>query len=201
MKFKSINEKTLNHKKEIESIKKSIQNGDRVYILVHQLGCPPCQATLPEWLKMKNELSQKHDSNNSKNSKNSKNSNNILVADVEKSYIDGMQDYIGDIDGFPTMKLIKDNGKTKQPYESSNVSKKDRSLASFKEWVEESIQGKPSISVSSSPDELLNRLSEMTNERKRQTKHNKRKTMSGGNKRRLTKKRKLVKKHRKSSKR
>jgi hypothetical protein len=197
MKFKSINKQTKDKQKELQELIRHIKNGknSHVFILIHRTGCPPCEATRPEWLKLENKLSKKH-----------KTDNNVLVADVEEQYMDGLQPnemlrpedaedtvlkpYIGDVDGFPTMKLIKDNGNTKEPYESSNISKKDRSLDSFTEWIESNINKNQSQSQSlktleqslSSPYKLLNRLS---NKKYNKQKKTKRATKMKGGKRKI----------------
>ena len=35
-------------------VDKHIQNGDNVFVLVYMVGCGPCNATRPEWDKLKN---------------------------------------------------------------------------------------------------------------------------------------------------
>lgn len=170
MKFKSINKQTKDKQGDLQELIRHIKNNkhSHVFILIHRTGCPPCEATRPEWLKLENKLSKKH-----------KSDNNVLVADVEEQYMNGLQPnemlhpedaedtvlkpYIGDVDGFPTMKLIKNNGNIKEPYESSNIRKKDRTLESFTEWIESNIkqnQHPKTLEQSlSSPYKLLTRLS------------------------------------------
>ena len=167
MRFTSVKQKDADKKTKLKEVIESIKNGDNVYILIHNLNCPPCKATYPEWMKLESQLSNKYPAKN-----------NILVADVEDTLIDEVKPYVGDIDGVPTMKLIKDNGRTKQPYESSNISKNDRSLESFIEWIENNElkqKQKEKEKQSSSPQELLERLSisnkkRMTGGRRRQRK-------------------------------
>ena len=148
--FKSINRN--NYGEENTKVINMIQNGDHVYILVHKLGCPPCMATRPEWLNIQKKIGNKQ-----------KGKNNIAVVDIENDLINGLEPYIGDIDGYPTMKLIKENGKVNIPYEKANISKKDRSVGSFIEWIEKDTPTNNSkkrmedISISS-PDILLERL-------------------------------------------
>ena len=169
MKFKNIDSKTSNKQEELKDLIKSIQGGNNVFILIHRVGCPPCEATRPEWLKLEQKLGDKYGKNE-----------DVVIASVEEKYMNGLgpeeitgtvtksdtdlSPYIGDVDGFPTMKLIKNKGATKEPYEMSNISKKDRSLDSFTEWIETNIGKKHkgrSISRNySSPHDLLNRLSE-----------------------------------------
>lgn len=211
MEIKSINRESVNKQKDLQSLIKSILDGKHVYILIHRIGCPPCEATRPEWLKIGNQLSKKHTGNN-----------NILIADVEEKYIDGLQEndllnpndtnntvlkpYIGDIDGFPTMKLIKDKGNTKELYENSNISKKDRSVKSFLDWIESSTMNKPlkssniNINNLSSPYKLLHRLSRKTkvssNSNRNSNRHKKqlkRTIKKGGGKTRKSRKSRKIK--------
>lgn len=162
MRFASVKHGDSDKKQKLKEVIESIKNGDNVYILIHNVNCPPCKATYPEWIQLESRLFNKYPTKS-----------NILVADVEDTLVDGinandvdnpiLKPYVGDIDGVPTMKLIKDNGNTKQPYESSNISKKDRSLNSFAEWIESNISPKQKNKQSSSPQELLERLSASDN--------------------------------------
>lgn len=108
--FKSINK---NNHSEVGEVIEMIKQGKDVYILVHKLGCPPCMATRPEWIQIQEKMSNKY-----------KNNNNIAVVDIENNLINGLEKYIGDIDGYPTMKLIKENGNVNTPYENATISKK-----------------------------------------------------------------------------
>lgn len=211
MKFKSINDYTTNKQGDLQELIRCIKNGNHAFILIHRNGCPPCEATRPEWLKIQNKLSKKYKPNN-----------DVIVADVEEKYINGLEPdeltiprdtedivlkpYIGDIDGFPTMRLIKENGNKKESYEDSNISKTDRSLDSFTEWIEQSINKNPttkvssSVATASSPYKLLNRLTESTtsNKAKKLTKKRIAKHKIKGGKRRTWKiKNKKNKKHKK----
>ena len=155
--FKSIDK---NNQSEVSDVVEMIQQGKQVYILVHKLGCHPCMATRPEWLKMQEKMSNKY-----------KNNNNIAVIDIENDLITGnnnsnnLEKYIGDIDGYPTMKLIKDNGNVHIPYENANISKKDRSVNSFVEWIESNMNSnnmKNMKKEESNPSVLLERLQKNT---------------------------------------
>jgi thiol-disulfide isomerase/thioredoxin len=187
MKFKSINNTTPNKEHELKELVNSVKKGNKVFILVHKEGCPPCMATRPKWLELKKKLSNKND--------------NVFVVDVEEQYINGLdpselskpnvqgdtnlKPYIGDIDGFPTMKLITNNGNTQETYENSKVLKKDRSLNSFAEWIESNINDLPlSNKKPSSPHDLLSRLSQShgsySNKKNKKTKRKQK--MTGGRK-------------------
>jgi thiol-disulfide isomerase/thioredoxin len=62
--------------KNIEDIDKYIQEDKDVFILVFMHGCGPCNATRPEWDKIKKVLDKKYSNNN-----------NIVVVDVNKDYL------------------------------------------------------------------------------------------------------------------
>lgn len=133
-------------KKNIEQIDKYIEGGKDVFVLIYMEGCGPCIATRPEWNKIKEALGSKYYANN-----------NIVVADVDKDLISSLK-YIGDIDGFPTIKYISKNGQHVECYENSNISKKDRSVESFVEWIESKINKREMKGGASSPYHLVKRL-------------------------------------------
>lgn len=135
-----------NSKIDVDEINKSVEDGKNVFILVYMDGCGPCMATKPEWHKMANELTGSDD---------------IVVADVNKNFMGDLK-YIGDIDGFPTIKHIGKKGKHVKAYEDSNVKTKDRSAESFKEWIKNHDK-----QLGGSPYKLLKRLSKKSNTKKR----------------------------------
>ena len=108
----------------VEQINKYIEDGKHVFVLIYMEGCGPCMATRPEWDKIKDELNAKYGSNN-----------NIVVADIDKNLLSSLK-YIGDIDGFPTMKYIFKKGQQVELYEDAKISKKDRTVKSFVEWID-----------------------------------------------------------------
>ena len=188
--FKSINRN--NSGEENAKVIDMIQKGDQVYILVHKLGCPPCMATRPEWLNIQKKIGNKHNSNN-----------DIAVIDIEHDAINGLEPYIGDIDGYPTMKLIKENGKINIPYEKANISKKDRSVDSFVEWIEKDIRPNnrkimDDDIMRSSPDILLERLQ---NKRRKRTKKRKQKEKTNNNNNKSKSKKKMTKRKRSTKRR
>lgn len=141
---------------DVENINKNIEYGKNVFILVYMDGCGPCMAIKPEWDKMAKELSGSPDLND------------IVIADVNKNFMDKLK-YIGDIDGFPTIKHICKKGKYVKAYEESNVKKKDRSAESFKEWIKNHDK-----QLGGSPYKLLKRLSAKKRSNKKSAKKRKR---------------------------
>ena len=91
--FKTFDNSNLN----IGEINKYIENNKKIFILIFMHGCGPCNATRPEWDKIKKVLENKY-----------KNNDNIVVVDVNKDYLNDLK-YIGDIDGYPTIKYISNN--------------------------------------------------------------------------------------------
>jgi thiol-disulfide isomerase/thioredoxin len=112
----------------IKEINKYVEDGKNVFILIFMDGCGPCNATRPEWDKIKKVLENKY-----------KNDDNIVIVDVNKNYSNYLK-HIGDIDGFPSIKYISNKGKVIENYEDASISNKDRTVESFIEWIESKIK-------------------------------------------------------------
>ena len=123
--FKSYNKD--DSKLNIKEINKYIEDGKNVFILIFMDSCGPCNATRPEWDKIKKVLEKKY-----------KNDDSFVIVDVNKNYSNYLK-YIGDIDGYPTIKYISNKGRVIENYEGASISKKDRSVNSFIEWIESKI--------------------------------------------------------------
>jgi thiol-disulfide isomerase/thioredoxin len=136
----------INTEKDVDKIDKMIKQGKDVFILVYMEGCGPCNATRPEWEKMKEALKDQYAHNN-----------NLVVVDVNKDYLSHIK-HIGNIDGFPTIKYISNNGKKIETYEDSSIKKKDRSNDSFINWIETNINHTISMNPTSSAKHLYNRI-------------------------------------------
>jgi hypothetical protein len=105
----------------IKQLNKHLSNKDNNnFVLIFMEGCGPCNATRPEWSKLKNILS-----NNNKN---------IGVFSIDKDLVNKIEN-LKEANSFPTMRYITNSGKTVENYEDSNVSKKDRTIDSFVEWI------------------------------------------------------------------
>ena len=96
----------------------------KVFLLIFMEGCGPCNATRPEWSKIKNVLS----SNFLKN-------NNIAVAAIDHELADKLTNLKIKPTGFPTMRFITNGGIISENYEDSNIQNKDRTIDSFVEWI------------------------------------------------------------------
>ena len=152
-------------------IDKHIQDGKQMFIIVYMVGCGPCNATRPEWAKMGNALSERYG-----------NESNLVIADVNKDFMPLIKN-IGNVDGFPTMKYIAENGQKVEAYEDSNINTKDRSVDSFVNWVESKILDGKIVSTTpvSTPQHVYDRLTRKTMRHKNKNKNKK-------NKGKLTKK-------------
>jgi hypothetical protein len=157
-------------------VDKLINQGKDVFILVYMKGCGPCNATRPEWEKIEPTLKSQYANNNK-----------LVVIDINKDYIDKIK-HIGSIDGFPTMKYISNYGKKVEPYETSTITTKNRSLDSFINWIETNINTVKSVTPNSS---AYDRIVREPNTREPKTKKRRRKGRS--TKRRNT--RRVSKKH------
>jgi thiol-disulfide isomerase/thioredoxin len=151
----------INSEKEVEKFDQFVKKGSDVFILVYMEGCGPCNATRPEWAKIESALKDQYAKNNK-----------LVVVDVNKDFLSNIK-YIGEIDGFPTMKYIGNYGKTVESYENSSIAKKDRSVSSFINWIESTINKTISTTPTSSPDQVYKRLIKTEKQLHKNPRHNK----------------------------
>ncbi len=97
---------------------------NKCFILFFMEGCGPCNATRPEWKKMKNVLN-----------KDFLNRNDIIIASIDHELAEGVKNISSKPSSFPTMRFISNSGKDVENYEDSNINNKDRTIDSFVEWV------------------------------------------------------------------
>jgi hypothetical protein len=111
----------------IDLFHKYAKQNKHMFVLFYMEGCGPCNATRPEWEKIKNIFS--------------KNTNdNIVIVDVDQEMIHHInKKYVTEpIAGFPTMRYIYENNNkkiTSENYENSNINLKNRTIDSFVEWI------------------------------------------------------------------
>jgi thiol-disulfide isomerase/thioredoxin len=96
----------------------------KIFILFYMEGCGPCNATRPEWSKLKNILS--NDILNSKN---------VVIVSIDKDLSGKLKNIGKEPNSFPTIRYITNEGKINENYEDSNISLKDRTIDSFVEWI------------------------------------------------------------------
>jgi len=96
----------------------------KTFLLIFMEGCGPCNATRPEWTKIKNVLSPHFLKRK-----------DIVIAAIDNELADNLKNLKTKPTGFPTMRFITDSGNTSENYEDSNIMKKDRTIDSFIEWI------------------------------------------------------------------
>ena len=163
----------IDSEEDANKIDKIIEQGNDVFILVYMEGCGPCNATRPEWGNIENALKEQYGGNDK-----------LVVIDINKDFLSNIK-HIGEVDGFPTMKYIGNYGKTIEPYESSSVKKKDRSVTSFINWIETKINKVISTTPTSSTKHVYNRILKKTktyrkNHNKKTYRKKHKKTQKGG---------------------
>jgi thiol-disulfide isomerase/thioredoxin len=114
MVFLHINEDSKNH----EKLDDSIKDGKQVFLLIFMVGCGPCEATKPEWLKLENDLDDAYNTNE-----------DIIIADLDQSLLSSLKNLPKQPAGFPTMYYIANSGKTCEDFDN-------RDVKSFIKWIE-----------------------------------------------------------------
>lgn len=159
-----------------------IKNAKHVFILVYMVGCGPCNATRPEWKKMCQALENKYLSND-----------NVAILDLDSKFMNEVKG-IGDINGFPSMKYISNNGNNIELYEDSNIPDKKRTSDSFINWIDSKVLS-PILTTSSTFKKNKNSFSAIDLSKKLSSKRNSAKSIGIENnfKKRKNKKTKKVK--------
>jgi hypothetical protein len=96
----------------------------KTFLLIFMEGCGPCNATRPEWSKIKNVLSPTFLKRK-----------DIVIAAIDHTLAEKLTNMKTKPTGFPTMRFITKGGVISENYEDSSIMKKDRSIASFMEWI------------------------------------------------------------------
>ena len=107
----------------VDKLNKYIHANKDVFVLIYMEGCGPCNATRPEWSKLKNVL------------KKYINYENIVIVDIDKDFLEHVKYIKHHPNSFPTIRYITNNGNTVEDYEDSTIKNKDRSVDSFVEWI------------------------------------------------------------------
>lgn len=128
----------VNEEDKIQKLDDYIGNvNSKVFLLIFMEGCGPCNATRPEWKKIKNVLKKNNLGNNQ----------NIVIASIDHMSADKLNNLKTKPNSFPTMRFITDGGKNYKNYEDSDIENKNRTIDSFIEWIESSMnEQEPSIS-------------------------------------------------------
>lgn len=117
----------INQKNASSAIEKANKylSGDKThnFILFYMEGCGPCNATRPEWSKLKNVLSDSF-----------LNRPDVMILAINKDFSGNLKDIGNEPNGFPTMRYITKD--VNENYEDSDISAKDRTIDSFVEWIQ-----------------------------------------------------------------
>ena len=116
MEFLHINSSNNN----VGQFDKMVNDGKHVFVLIYMEGCGPCNATRPEWTKIKNILGQPQQKIKYPG---------VVVVDVDQIVCNNIK-HISSLSGFPTMRYISDRGNVVENYEN------DRSIDSFIKWID-----------------------------------------------------------------
>jgi translation initiation factor RLI1 len=120
MKFLHIDSTNNKNDKLTNELNHLLKTKKHVFILIFMEGCGPCNATRPEWNKIKNVLNKTND--------------NILVVDIDKDLIDKVSNLTVVPAGFPTICYIN-HGKEEDFEDCQELIEKNRTVDSFVEWI------------------------------------------------------------------
>ena len=133
MVFMSIDEKD----EELLSKFDSFLKNKKVFVLIYMEGCGPCNATRPEWGKLKNVLPK------------FKNSDDVAIVDINTKFISELKN-IGILpESFPTIRFYNNskNGKFTNFEDSSENKELEREVDSFVDWINTSLKNSESNKV------------------------------------------------------
>ena len=133
MVFMSIDEKD----EELLSKFDSFLKNKKVFVLIYMEGCGPCNATRPEWGKLKNVLSK------------FKNSDDVAIVDINTKFTSELKN-IGILpESFPTIRFYNNskNGKFTNFEYSSENKELEREVDSFVDWINTSLKNSESNKV------------------------------------------------------
>lgn len=94
----------------------------KLFVFFYMEGCGPCGQTKPEWKKIKNVLSKKHD-------------DNVVIVDIDQVLSNKIKNLKSEPVAFPTIRFISDGGKIQEDFEDSEVENKERSIDAFVDWI------------------------------------------------------------------
>ena len=110
------------NKKNMEIFKQHISSGKQGFLFLYMDGCGPCNMTKEAWKDINKHIKKQHLTNS-----------NIVVAEINKSLFEEMENIGAEPMGFPTLRYINNNGKIVEEYESS------RTPQAFAQWIESKI--------------------------------------------------------------
>ena len=122
---KNFEEKDENGKTKIDILNEIIHNNpnNKIFILYYMEGCGPCNATKPEWAKLKNVFTKY------------KNSNDVAIVEIDQVLSNKVKTSKEVPNSFPTMRMVTNKGNIVEDYENSNIEDKNRTIDSFVKWI------------------------------------------------------------------
>lgn len=125
-----------------EELNKLFNEGKDIFLLIYMEGCGPCNATRPVWcnlIGLNDSCEAKDDKHMNNLSEKIRNNSNVAVVQYNKDLLSKLskelEEKIGSIDGFPTMKYINKDKATKD-YNG------ERSTLKLSEWMEKILSEK-----------------------------------------------------------
>ena len=123
MVFLHINEDSKNY----EELDKHFKDKNKqIFLLIFMVGCGPCEATKPHWLKLENDLDDDY-----------KNNKDIIIVDLDQALLNKFENLPNQPSGFPSMYYIS-NGDKCEDYDSG------RDVESFIKWIKSKVDAKQS---------------------------------------------------------
>jgi hypothetical protein len=118
-----------------KEVNQYVNNGADVFMLIYMEGCGPCNATRPEWAKLEDALKHQY-----------KNNDKLVLATINSTIV-GSINHIGDINGFPTILYLSNNGSKMEHFEDSSINDKQRNVDCFMNWIESHVGNVQSVST------------------------------------------------------
>ena len=144
-----------------KQVNQYVNDGADVFMLIYMEGCGPCNATRPEWAKLEGALKHQY-----------KNNDKLVLATINSTIV-GSINHIGDINGFPTILYLSNNGSKMEHFEDSSINDKQRNVDCFMNWIESHIGNVKSVSTHR---DVLERITTKTRRSNKKTRRNNRKT-------------------------
>ena len=118
-----------------KEVNQYVNDGANVFMLIYMEGCGPCNATRPEWAKLEDALKHQY-----------KNNDKLVLATINSTIV-GSINHIGDINGFPTILYLSNNGSKMEHFEDSSINDKQRNVDCFMNWIESHVGNVQSVST------------------------------------------------------
>ena len=118
-----------------KQVNQYVNDGADVFMLIYMEGCGPCNATRPEWAKLEGALKHQY-----------KNNDKLVLATINSTIV-GSINHIGDVNGFPTILYLSNNGSKMEHFEDSSINDKQRNVDCFVNWIESHVGNVKSVST------------------------------------------------------